>query len=103
MVCHAHHLATNSQGQSHNLAKNLLFHNRVMLHIKLKGMKRTTTHKQIFYTPLVLLICAYIQEISIIRTLSVRIPTVLSAKSDSKVMFCLQSYQGLIIDRSLAY
>ena len=29
--------------------------------------------------------------------------TVLSAKSDSNVMFCLQSHQGLIIDRSLVY
>ena len=27
--------------------------------------------------------------------------TVLPAKSDSNVMFCLQSYQGLRIDRSL--
>ena len=30
-------------------------------------------------------------------------PTVLSAKSDSDFMFCLQSYQGFIIDRSLVY
>ena len=29
--------------------------------------------------------------------------TVLPAKSDSDVMFCLQSYQGLIIDISLVY
>ena len=29
--------------------------------------------------------------------------TVLPAKSDSDVMFCLQRYQGLIIDRSLVY
>ena len=29
--------------------------------------------------------------------------TVLPAKSDSGVMFCLQSYQGFIIDRSLVY
>ena len=29
--------------------------------------------------------------------------TVLSAKSDSDVMFCLQSYQRLRIDRSLVY
>ena len=27
--------------------------------------------------------------------------TVLPAKSDSEVMFCIQSYKGLIIDRSL--
>ena len=46
---------------------------------------------------------AYIQEISIIRSPIGRIPTVLSAKSDSEVMFCLQSYQGLKIDRSLLY
>ena len=31
------------------------------------------------------------------------IPAVLPAKSDSDVMFCLQSYQGLMIDRSLVY
>ena len=30
-------------------------------------------------------------------------PTVVPAKSDSDVMFCLQSYQGLRIDRSLEY
>ena len=30
-------------------------------------------------------------------------PTVLPAKSDSHFMFCLQSYQGLIIDVSLVY
>ena len=29
--------------------------------------------------------------------------TVLPAKSDSDVMFCLQSYEGLMIDRSLVY
>ena len=29
--------------------------------------------------------------------------TVLPAKSDSYVMFCLQSYQGLRMDRSLMY
>ena len=29
--------------------------------------------------------------------------TVLPAKSDSDLMFCLQSYQELIIDRSLVY
>ena len=29
--------------------------------------------------------------------------TVLPAKSDSDVMFCLQSYQGLIIDKSFVY
>ena len=31
------------------------------------------------------------------------ISTVLPAKSDSDFMFCLQSYQGLIIDISLVY
>ena len=30
-------------------------------------------------------------------------PSVLPAKSDSDVMFCLQCYQGLILDRSLVY
>ena len=29
--------------------------------------------------------------------------TVVPAKSDSDVMFCLQRYQGLRIDRSLVY
>ena len=29
--------------------------------------------------------------------------TVLPAKSDSDIMFCLQSYQGQTIDRSLVY
>ena len=29
--------------------------------------------------------------------------TVLSARSDSDLMFCLQNYQGLKIDRSLVY
>ena len=29
--------------------------------------------------------------------------TVLPAESDSEVMYCLQSYQALIIDRSLVY
>ena len=29
--------------------------------------------------------------------------TVLPAKSDSDFMICLQSYRGLIIDRSLVY
>ena len=29
--------------------------------------------------------------------------TILPAKSDSDAMFCLQSYQGLRIDRSLVY
>ena len=33
----------------------------------------------------------------------IRVGTVLPAKSDSDVMFCLQSYQGLTIDRSLVY
>ena len=32
-----------------------------------------------------------------------RVTNVLPAKSDSDVMFCLQSYHGLIIDRSLVY
>ena len=32
-----------------------------------------------------------------------RVATVQPAKSDSDLMVCLQSYQGLIIDRSLVY
>ena len=34
---------------------------------------------------------------------NVEMRTVLPAKSDSDAMFCFQSYQGLIIDRSLVY
>ena len=34
---------------------------------------------------------------------STKRPTVLPAKSDSDVMFCLQSNQGLIVDRSLVH
>ena len=37
------------------------------------------------------------------RDHSLVISTVLPAKSDSDAMFCLYSYQGLIIDRSLVY
>ena len=35
--------------------------------------------------------------------ISLSTATVLPAKSDSGVMFCLHHYQGLIIDRSLVY
>ena len=31
------------------------------------------------------------------------ISTVLPVKSDSDILFCLQSYQGLVIERSLVY
>ena len=34
---------------------------------------------------------------------SFTVGTLLPAKSDSDFMFCLQSYQGLIIDRSRVY
>ena len=34
---------------------------------------------------------------------SILTTTVLPAKGDSDIMFCLQSYQGLRIDRSLVY
>ena len=44
------------------------------------------------------LLDAYVISIKILRTFSVLLP-----KSDSDVMFCLQSFQGLIIDRSIAY
>ena len=37
------------------------------------------------------------------QVLNICTSTVLPAKSDSDVMFCLQRYQGLIIDRSLVY
>ena len=32
-----------------------------------------------------------------------QVTTVVPTKSDSDIMFCLQSYQGLIIDRSIVY
>ena len=38
-----------------------------------------------------------------VHTIDQVLYTVLPAKSDSDFMFCLQSYQGLIIDRSLVY
>ena len=37
------------------------------------------------------------------KTKQIGTGTFLPVKSDSDVMFCLQSYQGLIIDRSLVY
>ena len=40
---------------------------------------------------------------SLLEVSRVSVSTVLPAKSDSDVMFCLKSYQGLIIDRSLVY
>ena len=41
---------------------------------------------------------------SICKTMTLwPISTVLPARSDSDVMFCLQSYPGLIIDISLVY
>ena len=41
-------------------------------------------------------------EVEIVENLC-KIATVLPAKSDSDIMFCLQSYQGLRINRSLVY
>ena len=40
---------------------------------------------------------------SVSLTSSLQLFTVLPAKSDSDVILCLQSYQGLIIDISLVY
>ena len=45
--------------------------------------------------------CTVCLELSSVSCIEVS--TVLPAKSDSDFMFCLQSYQGLIIDRSLVY
>ena len=45
------------------------------------------------------LTCSTLFNVSV----SKRAATVLSAKSDSDVMFCLQSNQGLRIDKSLVY
>ena len=42
MMCQAHHLAKAKVTR----AKDLLFQNVVMLHIKVKEMKRTTTYQQ---------------------------------------------------------
>ena len=46
---------------------------------------------------LALIICDFL------LVLKVAIYTVLPAKSDSDVMFCLQLYQSITIDRSLVY
>ena len=43
------------------------------------------------------------QVMDVTRCLGAYSATVLPAKSDSNVMFCLQSYQGLRIDKSLVY
>ena len=46
-------------------------------------------------------ICADAQadlSLRFLQIIQMLFPTVLSAKSDSDVMFCLQSYNGLIID-----
>ena len=37
------------------------------------------------------------------RNKKIELITVLPAKRDSDIMFCLQNYQGVIIDRSLEY
>ena len=52
--------------------------------------------------PIVLQICWYKCDVCSVIWLQQKV-TVLSAKSDSDVMFCLQSYQGLRIDISLVY
>ena len=39
----------------------------------------------------------------VLHVVLINLFTVLPAKSDSDVKFCLQSYQGLRIDRSLVY
>ena len=48
-----------------------------------------------------------IHEMQIIRHCCLQLNketyTVLPAKSDSDAMFCLQSYQGLVSDKSLVY
>ena len=38
-----------------------------------------------------------------VKLAEIALDTVLPAKSDSDVMFCLQSYQGRIIDRPIVY
>ena len=43
MVCHAYHLATNSQGQGHKFGEKSAFSECGHVAIKLKGMKHTTT------------------------------------------------------------
>ena len=44
-----------------------------------------------------------IGTIKSVQTKGVSTATVVPAKNESDVMFCLQSYQGLRIDRSLVY
>ena len=45
----------------------------------------------------------YITSADALVNYGVHLGTVLPAKSDRDFMFCLQSYQGLIIDRSIVY
>ena len=45
----------------------------------------------------------YIDWLTVFIWQQYRSTTVMPAKSDSDVMFCLQSYQGLKIDRSRVY
>ena len=49
------------------------------------------------------LLCLYPTESKYKLTPKVAVAAVLPAKRDNDFMFCLQSYQGLIIDRSLLY
>ena len=53
--------------------------------------------------PFILFVTRFAIFESGLYTLRPRADTVLPAKSDVDFMFCLQSYQGFIIDRSLVY
>ena len=46
---------------------------------------------------------AFIVQRELLKTQQQNTHTVVPAKSDSDVMFCLQCYQGRIIDRSRMY
>ena len=56
---------------------------------------------RLFYTLKVILFCHIF--LSVVGESNLDIITVLPVKSDSDIMFCLQSYQGFMIDRSFVY
>ena len=77
--------------------------------LKLIDMKILTFFRSIFclltrpMSIAIFLLLAHTEKKKTKSTLDEYAFTVLPTKSDSDVMFCLQSYQGLKIDRSLVY
>ena len=69
------------------------------------SMMRELEGVSIVVPPCIQSIGTTLQELNNVDSivLKAKVSTVLPAKSDSDVTFCLQSYQGPIIDRSLVY